>query len=351
MDGLINSGPGELNQPEDTDHLLESEEDEFPQKSGMYNPMHDIFPGVNDDYTKISWIHAVNSQDKLAAALKDPNIMMLEADVIIGSLKGDPKQTKLPVMGHPPATESDLSLDQFMNTISNREETIGMKLDFKSIDAFLAAQPVIGNYYGKLAVPLWLNADILKGPVNAPAVPVDANQFLNTSVHHHQDAILSIGWTTSYPPEGKYTKDDHIEPMLKTLNRNKVLTPVTFPVRAVFAAQSIELLQFLIDTSPLGSSLTIWMSTDSDKVCISKLKDLIRTIGKDRIFLDVPEFIREKLNSNNTEPCPQEDTPKAEADSGIFGISWTTLLIFGVLALILVLVGVYMKWKSRIDIN
>ncbi|XP_008474004.1 uncharacterized protein LOC103511072 [Diaphorina citri] len=139
--------------------------------------------------------------------------------------------------------------------------------------------------------------------------------------------------------------------MLKTLNRNKVLTPVTFPVRAVFATQSIELLQFLIDTSPLGSSLTIWMSTDSDKVCISKLKDLIRTIGKDRIFLDVPEFIREKLNSNNTEPCPQEDTPKAEADSGIFGISWTTLLIFGVLALILVLVGVYMKWKSRIDIN
>ncbi|XP_026680746.1 uncharacterized protein LOC103511080 [Diaphorina citri] len=83
MDGLINSGPGELNQPEDTDHLLESEEDEFPQKSGMYNPMHDIFPGVNDDYTKISWIHAVNSQDKLAAALKGEFSYLLRVPTFI----------------------------------------------------------------------------------------------------------------------------------------------------------------------------------------------------------------------------------------------------------------------------
>ena len=41
----------------------------------------------------------------------DSSIMMIEADVVIGRLHGENDSVaKRPIMAHPPATESDLSL-------------------------------------------------------------------------------------------------------------------------------------------------------------------------------------------------------------------------------------------------
>jgi hypothetical protein len=49
----------------------------------------------------------------------------------------------------------------------------------------------------QLTIPLWLNADILKGPVNATEdpLPVDAKRFIAGAAKLPQ-ALLSIGWTT-----------------------------------------------------------------------------------------------------------------------------------------------------------
>ena len=44
--------------------------------------------------------------------------MMMEADVVMGRLYGENDSVaKRPVMGHPPATESDITLTDFMNRI------------------------------------------------------------------------------------------------------------------------------------------------------------------------------------------------------------------------------------------
>ena len=44
--------------------------------------------------------------------------MMMEADVVMGRLYGENDTVaKRPVMGHPPATESDITLTDFLNTI------------------------------------------------------------------------------------------------------------------------------------------------------------------------------------------------------------------------------------------
>lgn len=69
----------------------------------------------------------------------------IEADVIIGSLATNPdKGNKIPVMGHPPTTSSDLSLEQFLKDIKahnakNATFAKSVKLDFKSIEAVIAS--------------------------------------------------------------------------------------------------------------------------------------------------------------------------------------------------------------------
>lgn len=69
------------------------------------------------------------------------DIQFIEADIVLGTLTDDPSNTVQPIMAHPPANTSDLSLDQFLTQIQefNAKELQnkkGVKLDFKSIDVF-----------------------------------------------------------------------------------------------------------------------------------------------------------------------------------------------------------------------
>ena len=77
---------------------------------------------------------------------------MLEADIVMGTIVGK-DGPPMPIMAHPPATTSDLSLAEFLETISqhNVKETNpaskkGAKLDFKSIEAFEQSQELISKY-------------------------------------------------------------------------------------------------------------------------------------------------------------------------------------------------------------
>lgn len=47
-----------------------------------------------------------------------------------------------------------------------------------------------------MTFPVWLNADILRGPVDADTEPVDAKQFLSLASKTLPESTLSIGWTT-----------------------------------------------------------------------------------------------------------------------------------------------------------
>jgi len=69
--------------------------------------------------------------------------MMLEADVTLGNVTGS-NMTNIPIMAHPPSMESDLSLENFLN-INIENGTKGVKLDFKSIEAFQKSQDVLKN--------------------------------------------------------------------------------------------------------------------------------------------------------------------------------------------------------------
>jgi hypothetical protein len=62
--------------------------------------------------------------------------MMLEADVVLGTLKGG-SEDLIPVMAHPPTNTSDLSLEGFLTevvTYTQKGHRCGIKLDFKTLE-------------------------------------------------------------------------------------------------------------------------------------------------------------------------------------------------------------------------
>lgn len=151
--------------------------------------------------------------------------------------------------------------------------------------------------------PIWINADILRGPINAQFKPVDPEEFLK-GCRELTNATISPGWTTQLVPflqKGAYYPP-HINQMIETLETHQIINsthPVTFPVRAAIATQSkdtlIDLLNRMNRTERGSATLTIWSSAE-DKVNITALRDLIVSVGLDRVYVDVPSKIYNKLN-------------------------------------------------------
>lgn len=234
------------------------------------------------DGLELSWAHAVNSQLKLKAAFSG-NSMMLEADVLLHPKDGTP------LMAHPPNTNSDLSLVQFLKkTIGSGK---GIKLDFKVTAVVEPSLRILSDQMTAqhgATNPIWLNADILSGPCQTDCNdPVDPEVFLSLCAKYFPSATLSVGWTT-----GKYIspeKDGYhwhlVQPMKELLSN--LTQPITFAIRANLIGNSIEQLMWLLGLSE-DYTLTIW-SADSDA---PNMKDLValhnRVSDKKRIFYDLP---------------------------------------------------------------
>lgn len=77
---------------------------------------------------------------------------MLEADIVLGKLT-NANNSEIPIMAHPPANESDLSLEDFLNAvIQNANSSKGIKLDFKSAEAFDKSLPILTKYRSNVCI-------------------------------------------------------------------------------------------------------------------------------------------------------------------------------------------------------
>lgn len=74
---------------------------------------------------------------------------MIEADIVLGHLQGVGGGPPIPVMAHPPATTGDLSLEQFLDLVLSRRKEKGIKLDFKSQQAFRASENILEQFLVK----------------------------------------------------------------------------------------------------------------------------------------------------------------------------------------------------------
>uniref|UniRef100_A0A1W7R767 Putative conserved secreted protein n=1 Tax=Aedes albopictus TaxID=7160 RepID=A0A1W7R767_AEDAL len=265
----------------------------------------------SDNLTDITWAHAVDSQKYLLEVLNS-DIDFIEADILLGVIDSNTDNEQLiPIMAHPPATTSDITLESFLEQIQNHNRIVepskvkGVKLDFKSIDAFEASLRIINNIYDMQSFPTWINADILAGPVNnTETIPVDPKRFFD-GIKQLGPVVLSIGWTTKWSQsslEGCYTKE-HINAMTSTIKENlsdEHGKSITFPVRAGIAANSLEHLTLLYETlkEKHNVTFTIW-SSENDAVDVEKLRQFIFNFGVNKVYVDVPTDLKNQLHLGN----------------------------------------------------
>jgi len=256
----------------------------------------EFFSATNGDVSRVTWAHAVNNRQELEKALNGSS-MMIEADILMGTISGDEDVTIRPIMAHPPLKQSDLTLEQFLDSVLSNETPKGLKLDFKDINAVEPAMRMIRDRRHQIKVPVWLNADILEGPVNATQPPLNAARFLRLSRDVLAGSVLSPGWTTRFGPQlpnplvnirsGSYSMA-HVQAMKQQLTDAGVDQAVTFPVRAGLLAstESKESLIWLLQQIP-DSTLTLW-SSEYDTVDIDGLMDTLGAVGLRRVYIDVP---------------------------------------------------------------
>ncbi|XP_054264852.1 protein FAM151B [Macrosteles quadrilineatus] len=289
------------------------------------------FSDVEEDLTKVTWVHRCNSRADLEAALNS-DVMMIEADIISGHLESDTGGEPIPVMGHPPSTTSDISLEQFLHRVLEKRAGKGIKLDFKSTAIFKASENVLEEFLAKAEVdfPVWINADILRGPgVPESRNVVDAKYFLETCVDKFPIAYISPGWAvdTTSARHLRYEKK-HVDEMTTVLSEANVVHGVTFPVHSGIASNSVDVLTKLIKTSVEGTTLTLW-SGKNEWVDYGNLRKLIEGVGREKVYIDMPKEMLEKLNK------PDESESKGAATTNTVGIANMLLVLIGLVCTIL----------------
>ncbi|TPX64313.1 hypothetical protein CcCBS67573_g08440 [Chytriomyces confervae] len=234
------------------------------------------------------WGHAINSQLLLDQTLKDASVNAIEADVIYS------ENQQQAVMGHPPQTDSALTLDSFLQQLlrsefqSHQTQTI-VKLDFKSQSAFDTSLDLVARYVEKTQFPvgLWINADVVRGPGGGASV-FDAGAFVESALTRISDkVVLSLGWTTGGDPAGVYTRE-MVQSMHEVVSRLCVDggVCVQFAVRATSVVDSMQALVPLLDASE-QFGMTLWWSA----FCLrpgelQRMRSLLHA-WRERVFYDV----------------------------------------------------------------
>uniref|UniRef100_A0A3B5LMB7 Protein FAM151A n=1 Tax=Xiphophorus couchianus TaxID=32473 RepID=A0A3B5LMB7_9TELE len=136
-----------------------------------------------------TWFHRANSKEQMNMALAS-DVMILEADVTLEGY-GTPDQNPVPIMAHPPDVYSDNTLDQWLDAVLDSRK--GIKLDFKALDSVGFSLDLLKQKNSSRGInrPVWLNADILRGP-NVPNFVSPVNGTRSEFLELKSEIILFI---------------------------------------------------------------------------------------------------------------------------------------------------------------
>ncbi|NXJ28675.1 F151B protein, partial [Dicrurus megarhynchus] len=192
-----------------------------------------------------------------------------------------------PIMAHPPDTDSDITLQEWLAEMVSTDK--GIKLDFKSLGAVGPSLELLGRLRQRLARPVWLNADVLPGPRGSRA-PLDARAFLGAVTSCCPHATLSLGWTTGcLRGQAPCLSPGYAWPMVQEMSRlcHPLSQPVTFAVRAALVPGSTPQLQWLCQQSR-RYSLTVWTGKE-DMYSVEDLLFIRENFDKSRVYYDIFE--------------------------------------------------------------
>uniref|UniRef100_G3T2C7 Protein FAM151A n=2 Tax=Loxodonta africana TaxID=9785 RepID=G3T2C7_LOXAF len=217
------------------------------------------------------------------------DVMVLEADVTVEGFN-TANETGVPIMAHPPAIYSDNTLQQWLETVLTSSQK-GIKLDFKSLKAVGPSLDLLRRLTenGRVRRPVWINADILRGPNLHISVEVNATRFLALVQEKYPEATLSPGWTTPYMPRTlnrTYTRAmvEEMQGLVGALPQR-----VTFPVRAIMVRAAWPHFSWLLGQSE-RYSLTLWQVA-SDPLSVEDLLYVRDNSATHQIYYDIFEPI------------------------------------------------------------
>ena len=237
--------------------------------------------------------------------------MMLETDIILRGI-GTENQTNIPVHAHPPDTDSDVTLVEWLDR-ATQEPDKGMKLDFKYIEAVEPSMEIIKSKEAQLHTPLWVNADIVIGP-NSPKDPIPPREFIDSCNKYFPYTTMSLGFTTFW--NASATEDMYTWQMIfDNLQYSYPLAqPVTFPIRAIWCVRSWTKFTWLLGLKK-DFSITVWSGVN-DVVDVSGLINLRLNGDIQRIYYDLPDPLMEEfkkaLKDGAAQPTPK--TPVWNSD-------------------------------------
>ncbi|NWR38918.1 F151B protein, partial [Tachuris rubrigastra] len=181
-----------------------------------------------------------------------------------------------PILAHPPDTDSDITLKEWLTEMVNTNK--GIKLDFKSPDAVGPSLELLGQVEQQLRRPVWINGDILAGPGGSrPAL--NAQSILSTVTSTFPDGFIN---PVLFPAGYEWGMVEEMSQLCQALSQ-----PVTFPVRAVLVPHSLSALRWLIQQSD-RYSLTVWTGKD-DIYSVEDLLSIRENFDKSRVYYDIFE--------------------------------------------------------------
>ncbi|KAM3865914.1 protein FAM151A [Diretmus argenteus] len=205
-----------------------------------------------------TWYHQANNKSEMNKALAS-DAMILEADITVEGF-GTANQKPVPIMAHPPDIYSDNTLDQWLEAVLDSRK--GMKLDFKSLASVAPSLDLLNekNRTRGINRPVWINADVLRGPNADFLPPVNGTRFLQLIQEKFPDVTVSPGWKVIYAPPlftATYTRSmvEDMYDMIKDVSQK-----VTFPVHVLLVRSSWQHISWLLSQSP-RFSLTLWQGS------------------------------------------------------------------------------------------
>jgi len=217
----------------------------------------------------INMVHGVNDREKFESYLNNPKVHMFEVDLEDNGGDIENLTLKHEGVGNVPFTWALKKLVKHKKAL---------KLDLK----LLNGNPYRSGFYSyalnilrkrwDTEIPVWINADVLKGPnwENSSHECLDPVDFVQLYNSYHKDnsrATISLGYLTSFgdAPVEPYTAE-MLNQMRKVIENIK--SQVTIALRYINLMKYPEILQGFLK---LGS-VTIW--NREDKISISQFNQL-----------------------------------------------------------------------------
>jgi len=219
------------------------------------------------------WVHSCCSVSKLEAALRDPDvsaieadIMMLDASKVVGSAAAG--AGRVPTMAHPtlrgraPASV-DLTFADFLERCL-ADGTRHLKLDFKDPQAVEPCLELLASRWSQLHTngqAVWLNADILPGPNARSPARVPADTFVPLCRRLCPHAVLSLGWCVGpIGPEEAYSEADIVEMHQVCARYDLPGSSVVFASSLRLAERAVPLMAQLL-AQVADSQMLLWTGT------------------------------------------------------------------------------------------